>query len=265
MYQWLDQLRTGGEAAQKAFVRQAQRAHREWLCGERMTLSVTADVLDPSFETLFGALRKGVSFSGEEVCVLQLENTLEKEIIRVPSGVSYAASAGHLARYGQEADGALRVLSTILSYDYLWNEVRVKGGAYGCGCQGGASGKVGFYSYRDPSPYASIDTFGRSAEYVRTFCAGEEAIDKYIISTVAASDPLLSPRSMGRMLDADHFSGISDADRQRIHEEILHSRKADLLTYASSLEAMATDNALCIVGNIDPPKEAEEQWKVWEL
>lgn len=265
MYQWLDQLRTGGEAAQKAFVRQAQRAHREWLCGERMTLSVTADVLDPSFETLFGALRKGVSFSGEEVSTLPLENTLEKEIIRVPSGVSYAASAGHLARYGQEADGALRVLSTILSYDYLWNEVRVKGGAYGCGCQGGASGKVGFYSYRDPSPYASIDTFGRSAEYVRTFCAGEEAIDKYIISTVAASDPLLSPRSMGRMLDADHFSGISDADRQRIHEEILHSKKADLLKYASSLEAMATDNALCIVGNIDPPKEAEEQWKVWEL
>ena len=117
-----------------------------------MTLSVTADVLDPSFETLFGALRKGVSFSGEEVCTLPMENTLEKEIIRVPSGVSYAASAGHLARYGQEADGALRVLSTILSYDYLWNEVRVKGGAYGCGCQGGASGKVGFYSYRDPSP-----------------------------------------------------------------------------------------------------------------
>ena len=106
MYQWLDQLRTGGEAAQKAFVRQAHRAHREWLCGERMTLSVTADVLDPSFETLFGALRKGVSFSGEEVCTLPMENTLEKEIIRVPSGVSYAASTGHLARYGQEADGA---------------------------------------------------------------------------------------------------------------------------------------------------------------
>lgn len=264
-YVWLKQFADNFEQYIKDFQAYAQSVQETAFSANRMTLSVTSNEISEEFHTLVDRLKKEKVCPVPEYMTAELSCERAKEFIQIPSGVSYAVSAGHLNSYEMQYTGALRILSTILSYDYLWNEVRVQGGAYGCGFQVSATGNVGFYSFRDPDPLRSVQIYRQAAEFARDFCDSDISLDKYIISTIAATEPLQSPREQGLSADMDELSGISFEDRVRIRTEMLHTKKEDMLSFITLLENMAEKNTLCIIGGADAVKECGEQWKIFNL
>lgn len=265
IYRWLEGFVSDFEGRIEDFLAYARKVQDTVFSSARMTASITADELCDEFQVLAEKLEKPGSLPAPESMTIALGGDKMQEIIRIPTGISYSASANYLSRYGRKYSGSLRVLATIFTYDYLWNQVRVKGGAYGCGCNVGATGNIGFFSFRDPNPLASVDVYRKTEAFVRELCAGEESIDNYIISTAAATEPLQSLREQGLSADADAFSGISSADRARIRQEILHTTKDGLLTFCDLFKDMAEDNSLCIIGSADAVRECGKEWDILDF
>ncbi len=188
-----------------------------------------------------------------------------KEAIQIPSGVSYAALADNFCRYGMHFNGGLRLLSGILSYGYLWNEIRVRGGAYGCGFATGRSGLARFSSYRDPSPLRSLEIYRHTADYVREFIDGDEALDGYIISSLSAGDPLLSAARQGITANTRIFCEITEEMVNRVRRETLDLKKEDLRALCPLFEGMGTQGHVCIVAHEGVVAALDDTWTVYKL
>lgn len=265
VYKWLERLMAEFRDRASDLQTYLQTVQKTIFASARMTLSVTADEIPDGFSDLIKNLQKVGATKAPEFMKASVSDKPRNEIIKIPSGVSYAASSNNLTRYGKPYSGSMRVLSSILSYEYLWNEVRVKGGAYGCGCRVGATGSVGFYSYRDPSPLSSISVFLKSDEFIRSFLENGGEIENYIISSIAATEPLESLREQGQTADADAFCGITPNDRNRIRSEMLNTTEDELLALCNILKTMTDDSAICIVGNADSLKERGDDWAEYTL
>lgn len=261
MYEWLERLVEEFDNDIEDLQGYLQTVQETVFTSERMTVSVTADEIPEVFSGFVENMRKPDSTPASDCLTVSIEKEPVREVIRIPSGVSYTAGVNHLSRYNRSYSGSLRVLSTILSYEYLWNEVRVRGGAYGCGCQVGAAGNIGFYSYRDPAPVSSVSVYRKAGEFVRMMCENNEPIDNYIISSIAATEPLQSLREQGQSADADTFCGITVDRRRRIREEMLHTTKDELLAFCDFLHVVSEESSLCIVGNAESVKECGDDWK----
>lgn len=250
-YRWINDFCRQFEKDMEGFQECAKKVQETIFTIDRLKIGLTADTICDEWNLFAQKLKKGSGSRKAGYMELLPDNRPAKEIIRIPAGVSYAVNAGHLDCYGTSYSGKLDVLATILSYDYLWNEVRVKGGAYGCGFQAGINGNIGFYSYRDPDPVASTETYRKSGDYVRRFCESAESIDKYIISTIAGAEPLQGLRDRGIRADEDVLRGMTPEDRKHIRDEMLHTGKEDLPALSDLLDRMAENHALCIVGNVE--------------
>ena len=148
----------------------------------------------------------------------------------------------------KRAVGSGKVASQILSYDYLWNEIRVQGGAYGTGMSIRASGDVIFTTYRDPSPDRSASRIDGSGEALRRFCESGESLDKYIISTIAASEPVQTPRVEGLRAANYYFSNVTNEDLIRERREILETDREQLTAFSHMLDRVCEEAHLCVVG-----------------
>ena len=145
--------------------------------------------------------------------------------------------------------GIARVMSNILSLSYLWNEVRVQGGAYGAGLNTSETGRMVTYSYRDPSPARTLGINRSMSKGLRDFVAGDERIDKYIISTVGESEPPLGSENQILVSDENLLCGITPEDLCRERAEMLSTTKDALLTWCGVLDQMAKDGGVCVVGH----------------
>lgn len=169
----------------------------------------------------------------------------EKQGIIIPSGVSYSGAA--LPTY--ETDKALYgVLSTVLSYEYLYTEVRVKGGAYGTGFGVNNMGEAAFYSYRDPSPAGAMTAYDGSADFLRSYCAEKPDISSYIISSIAQKEPLMSDAVYGSTADELYFRGITEESRRDTRRRMLALTSDDLLRTAEPLSELGRR---CVVGSAE--------------
>lgn len=260
MYKWLERLAAEFDERIPDLQAYLGTVQKTIFAAKRMTVGITADRIPDEFAGLIKDLEKKGAVSAPDCLTVGIENEPSHEIIIIPSGVSYTASTNHLSRYGKRYSGALRVLSSILSYEYLWNEVRVKGGAYGCGCRTGVTGNIGFYSYRDPSPLSSISVFREADSFIRSYLKSGESIENYIISSIAAAEPLESLREQGQNADADAFCEITSEDRIRIRREMLNTTGEDILSLCGLLGMMANDDAVCIVGNADSLRNCGNDW-----
>jgi len=173
------------------------------------------------------------------------------EGIVTPAGVSFAVLAADLKKCGFEIDGSMKVMAKILSLGYLWNEIRVKGGAYGAGFLLRESGNAAFYSYRDPSASRSLDIYRQAADFIRAFAESGEDVTKFVIGTIGDSEPVLSTSAKGSVSDTDYFSGRTYEDRLRVRREILATDAETLVRHAKALEAIAEQGAICVVGGKD--------------
>jgi len=207
------------------------------LCSARVTASVTGEI---SPEALIMALPQGAAPSAKEMSY-SLDIPAKQGVV-IPAGVSYSA----MAFPDNSADTAVRkVLFRALSLEYLWNEVRVKGGAYGTGAFMTVSGEQSFYSYRDPSPAATLDICAKAADFTEQYCAGDPDITQYIISSVAKEEPLMSDGNKSRKADGLWFRGITDEDRAAEKKRMLKVTAEQLREAAQKLR---TTGNICVMG-----------------
>lgn len=221
----------------------AEKLKQKITCRRRLTLSVTAEE-NPSCETLLQALPLGEAVA--EFAAYSAETAL-RQGYRVPAQVGFAARGYHLSKLGRPFHGSLFLLSNILSYSYLWNKVRVQGGAYGCGFHADRFGNLFSYSYRDPTPGRTLTMDAGASDFLREFLSSGESLDKFIISTLNDLNPLLSARDKGAVADSRYFSNYTRAEAEQIRKEILDSTPATLEATAELLDAFAAQGAVCVV------------------
>jgi len=172
----------------------------------------------------------------------------KNEAFVIPSQVQYVVKAGNFKKAGYNYNGRMKVLENILNSDYLWPELRVKGGAYG-GAMSFTKGEVMFYSNRDPNLKETLDTFNGVAKFLKNFKASEKEMTNYIIGTIGGMDNLKSPYAKGIIGDGMYFSGTSQEDIQVLRNEILATTASDIRNFADLLEEVLKQNIHCAVGS----------------
>ncbi len=165
--------------------------------------------------------------------------------------VQYVAAAGNFVRAGYRYTGAMDVLRVILGYDYLWQRIRVLGGAYGCMSGFGRTGGAFFVTYRDPHLLDSLFVFAQAAEYLEHYDCDERAMTKSVIGAVSALDRPLSPRQMGRYSLQALLTGVTGEDLQRERDEVLTCTKEDIRALAGPVRAFLSQSCICVIGSKD--------------
>lgn len=179
-----------------------------------------------------------------------------KEAFIDASQIQYVAKTGDFICEGYEYTGALRLLRIILSYDYLWINVRVKGGAYGCMNTFLRSGESYFVSYRDPNLSDTLDVYDRIPEYIKSFSPDERDMTKYIIGTFSALDTPMNPEAKGSRSLSAYLEGITYEQIQKERNEILNAQPGDIRRLADLVEAVLKKDSICVIGNENMIKES---------
>ncbi len=187
--------------------------------------------------------------------------TKKQEGFCTSAGIQYVCRAGNYAKHGFAYTGALRVLRVMMGYDYLWIQVRVKGGAYGCMSNFSKAGVSYFVSYRDPNLSQTIEIYENAPSYLQSFEADEDTMTKYIIGAIAEKDMPLSPSAIGARSYTAYMTGYTFEEEQKERDEILSCNVDDIHRMADYLKAMLDDQVLCVVGNEEKLKENESLFK----
>jgi len=245
-YDYLRSLREAGREGAERFACAAAELAGRLFCSARLTLSLTSDT---DAASIISVLPSG-SAAGSDYIAPALPEKL-KECIRIPAAVSFAALGVNVYALGSEYSAALSLMAHIVSYDYLWNSIRVQGGAYGAGLSASNAGALCYYTYRDPDSARSLDIFRKTAEFLRGFCAQEGTLDRSIIGCIARLDPLASVKDQSAAADSDWFRGITHEQRCRIWSELLDSDRYKLAALCGVLEQMAGKGSVCVIGGSD--------------
>lgn len=172
--------------------------------------------------------------------------------------VQYVCRAGNFEKKGLPYTGALRVLRVMMGYDYLWTQVRVKGGAYGCMCNFGKSGESYFVSYRDPNLEKTIEIYEKAADYIAGFEADERTMTQFIIGAVSELDTPLTPAQMGNYSLSGYMTHYTMERVQKDRDELLATDAATIRNLAAYIRAFMSDDCLCVVGNEQKIKEQKD-------
>lgn len=206
----------------------------------------------PSLEKVIAGFNK-MSAIGNQA---EVHFNTAKEAFIDASQIQYVAKTGDFICEGYEYTGALRLLRIILSYDYLWINVRVKGGAYGCMNTFLRSGESYFVSYRDPNLSDTLDVYDRIPEYIKSFSPDERDMTKYIIGTFSALDTPMNPEAKGSRSLSAYLEGITYEQIQKERNEILNAQPKDIRRLADLVEAVLKKDSICVIGNENMIKES---------
>lgn len=230
---------------------------------------------------IFGTERLLISFTGDQKAFAYAEPILKEALQKQPAGkkaheaarisltrsneaftdasqIQYVAKVGNFADHGYHYTGALRILKLILSYDYLWINVRVKGGAYGCMSGFFRSGETYFVSYRDPNLLKTLEIYDGIPEYLRKFQADERDMTKYIIGTFSSMDTPLYPEGKGARSMNAYLQDLTEEMLQKDRDEVRNATAEDIRALADMIQSVLQDPSVCVIGNEDAiQKEAQ--------
>lgn len=213
---------------------------------DRLTVGITGDH-DDVLESLIERLHR---YDANRALVHYPLLEDHREAVVIPAGISYSAVIGNLLDQGGTFEPYMHVISQALTYDWLWSEVRVKGGAYGTGFSINPNGNCGAYSYRDPDPVHTLAVYDQIPEYIRTFGETQD-ITQLIIGTIAATDPLLSPAARVRLSDVRYFRHVSYEDRLNVRRAIQNMDAEIFRSCADLFARVMADRSVCIIGARD--------------
>lgn len=235
------------------FISLVGRVNSELLIKNGLTISVTASH-DVDVSDLANAFPKGKTLPESREYKINLP---ERMGIRIPAPIGFAVKGYHLSLCGKKMNGSLKVAANIISLNYLWNVIRVQGGAYGSGLPIGREGAFVCYSYRDPSPSRSLEMYDNISDFINDFCNSDEEIDKFIISAIAATDPLMTPASKGTRADEFWFTGITEEDNINIRRQMLATTRDSIKEWGKVFDEMAEKGCVCVVGNDEALNKCE--------
>lgn len=199
----------------------------------------------PLFVQYFGRLPEGTKAGDMAVIELSMKN----EGFMDASQIQYVARGGNFKNHGYTYSGTLKILKMILSYEYLWINIRVKGGAYGCMSSFLRTGESYFVSYRDPNLGKTNEIYEKIPEFVKNFDPDERDMTKYIIGTFGSLDTPMNPEAKGSRSMSAYLQHITYEDIQKERDDILNATPEDIRKLADVIAAILEDDCFCVVGN----------------
>ena len=216
------------------------------------------------FIALAGQVKEALYKEPVETKPFVIEPVKRNEGFLSASQVQYVCRAGNFINKGLAYTGALKVLKVMMSYEYLWQEIRVKGGAYGCMCAFGKSGDSYFVSYRDPNLKSTVEAYEKAADFIEAFDGDERTMTQYIIGAVSELDTPLNPAAKGLRGMSSYLTNQTYEDYQRERDELLGADVNTIHSLAAVIRAFMEDDCLCVVGNDNRLKEDKEMFDVLE-
>lgn len=263
-YQLVKDLEEHFEEKKDALSERLAELAEEIFCKENLMFSIGAqkqgmEQIEQEVGDLKNVLHK--KRQGRGVSPLQLVK--KNEGFLDASQVQYVSRAGNFRKEGYRYTGALRILKVLLSYDYLWLNVRVKGGAYGCMSGFARTGDSYFTSYRDPHLSRTNEVYEGIPEYLEQFTAEEKEMTKYIIGTFSTVDAPLTPAAKTGRSATAYLTGVTEEMLKKERAETLNATQEDIRSLAGIVRAVLKEDAFCVIGN--EQKLAEEKELFQEL
>jgi Zn-dependent M16 (insulinase) family peptidase len=201
----------------------------------------------------------GTGTNRDDSHVLELDK--KNEGYKTSGKVQYVAKAGNFINHGYKYSGYLSVLQVIVSLNYLWQNVRVKGGAYGCMAAFKRNGNVYFVSYRDPNLGETMDVYDNMPHFLKDLKMDEREMRKYIIGTISKLDQPLTPSMENDKMLALYLSGVTNEDLQRERDEVLSTTVNDINNLADLVKDVMTDDNVCVIGNESKIESEKERFQ----
>ncbi len=257
-YHFLEDMARHFEEKKDALTDKLKETAKRLFTAENMVISYTAD--EEGLKSLEGslALLKDRLPAGDGTTYpFAFEKKNRNEGFITSSQVNYVARSGSVFKKGQSYTGALRILKVILGYDYLWLNVRVKGGAYGVMNGVGRFGDGYFVSYRDPKLQETAQVYEGVPAYIESFDADERDMTKYVIGTLSDLDAPLPPPYKGAKADSAWFSHVTDEMFEQERREILTAGPEDIRALAGIVREVLSEGSLCVIGNAECIRKCE--------
>ncbi len=259
-YRFMESLLDNFEQQADALIEKLEQLCAFVFCANRLMIDYTGTNQGLSEVKEIGALVYKVlptdnHFKGE---VLTPSCQVLNEAFKTSGQVQFVCRAGNFMEKGLPYTGALKVLKVMLGYDYLWNTIRVKGGAYGCMCNFLRNGNGYFVSYRDPHLKKTVEAYENIVDYIQNFTADERTMTKYVIGTVSDMDAPLSPAAYGAVCLGAYLSDLTEEDIQKDRDEVLNVTEKDIQNLAKYMKAILESHCICVVGTTSKIEESKE-------
>lgn len=261
-YQLIQKLDEQMKTTPEAVVEKLQSLMKKVLVRSRLMLSFTGE--QKAYEKavpVLGAFLDKIEEGQPAGKAAELVLSKKNEGFTDASQIQYVARVGNFCSHGFCYKGTLKILKIILSYEYLWINIRVKGGAYGCMSSFLRTGESYFVSYRDPNLGRTNEVYEKIPEYVASFDPDERDMTKYIIGTFGSLDTPLNPEAKGMRSMAAYLEHLEYEDIQRERDEILSATPADIRALSELIASILSDECLCVVGNENAIRSEKEMFQ----
>ncbi|MBQ8638820.1 MAG: insulinase family protein [Lachnospiraceae bacterium] len=258
-YEFLDDLYRNFEEKKETMRAVLHRIITELFAKNRMLVSYTADeegwkVLENCMDSFGKALKE----SSQEPVARSAALSVKNEGICCASQIQFVARTGNFVKAGLEYTGTMQVLKNILNYDYLWKNLREKGGAYGCMCGFGRQGDGYFVSYLDPHLRRTNQVYEELPDYVAGFEVSPRDMTKYIIGAISELDVPMMPKAKGFRSLSAYLSGITWEQLKKERLQILETTQEAIRALEPHMRAILAEGCLCAVGNEGKLKDGSE-------
>ena len=258
-YMFIEQLEKNFEQKKEEIVAGLRSVMKEILCPQGFMVSYTGERESlEEMKSLCVGLKEKLSRDTVDVKDTPIFCEKKNEGFKTAGQVQFVAQTGNFVKKGYTYTGALEILKVALSYDYLWINLRVKGGAYGCMSGFKRSGESFFVSYRDPHLKRTLEVFAGVPDYVRGFRADEREMTKYIIGTISGKDVPRTPQMQGAISRSAYFRGLTLEMLQKERDQILNATVEDIHALAPIIEAVLADDQICVVGSESAVEKAKD-------
>ncbi len=258
-YRLLEDLEKNFDDRKEELVKKLKELSRCIFQAENLLVDYTATKEGyPGLEQAVKKLKEELFDDHKESEVFAPELLKKNEAFMTAGQVQYVCRAGNFMKKGLPYTGALKVLKVMMGYDYLWNNVRVKGGAYGCMCNFYKNGDAYFVSYRDPNLHKTIDIYEKAPEYIKNVQLDERTVTQFIIGAVSELDTPMTPATKGKYSLGGYLTGLSMERVQKERDELLATTQEELQSLYQYVQAFMEADCVCVVGNSEKIKENEE-------
>ncbi|WP_145045533.1 insulinase family protein [Paenibacillus xylanexedens] len=258
-YQWLEELQANYEDRKEELTNRLKELTGMIFRPENLLVSYTAD--DQGYASLEQHVSKlKAKLYTQEVVKehTEFQAVHHNEGFKSPSEVQYVVQTGNFIHKGFEYTGSLRVLQGILSLDYLWTNIRAKGGAYGCMTGFRRSGDSYMASYRDPNLEKTYNVYEEMPQYLQNFKADSREMTRYIIGAIQDLDAPRTPYAEGTFSLECYLSNVTEADLQKERDEVLSTTEAHIVNFAPLISAILEEKHRCVIGNESKIEEQRE-------
>ena len=268
-YEAVKKIEEDFEGRKEELIRNLQEISAKIFRADNMLVSYTAaeEGLTP-MESAFGKIKDSLNDAkesgsvtrgaGTSSCILHCRK--RNEGFKTSSKVQYVARVGNFIDQGAEYTGALQILKVILSYDYLWQNVRVKGGAYGCMSNFNRIGEGYLISYRDPHLKKTMEIYEGVVDYLKNFSVSDRDMNKFIIGTISNIDRPMNASAKGSRSMNLYMNRVTEEMIRKERAQILDATQADIRALADVLQAVLNAEQLCVIGSEEKIEENRDMF-----